>query len=344
MKLKKSIKTLLFAIGLLIAGLIVTQYILSHNRWLYFKIMTYNDLDKQIEKNVIELGGHWYEKSEDSISFSTQAVNDRNWGIDRYLYRFLVRNSNKVSWMRKHFFIPDKIPADTLILRLSLLDVQAQVYINGIKIADSCFIYSRSVCCYLPSQFLLKGKTNLIAVRSRSMVLNPDYALNKTKDEIVTILKPTVSLKGIWKFSTGDNEIWKNRNFNDSSFKTIIVPMFWDFQGYKSYLGIAWYRKSFKVPPVMRHKQLLFVAGKIDDYGEVYINGTKIGGHIVKGLNINNTDWDTYGLYPFDGNLLDETNIVAIRVVNNQGRGGMYQGPVGIITMEDYLKQMTEGR
>jgi sialate O-acetylesterase len=303
--------------------------------------MTFNDLDLQVEKGFIDLGGHWYDKTEDSISFSTQAINDINWSVDRFMYYALIRNSNKVTWMRKHFIAPEHIPADTLILRLSLLDIQGQVYINGVKIADSCFIFSRSVCCYLPSKYLLKGKSNLIAVRANSMLPNPDNALDKCKDEIVILLKPTVSLKGIWRFSAGDNEGWRNRNFNCSFFKNLIVPMFWDYQGYKSYLGIGWYRKSFQVPPVMRHQKLLFVAGKVDDYCEVYINGTKIGGHIVKGLNITNTDWDKYGIYPFDGNLLDETNIVAIRVVNNQGRGGMYQGPVGIISMEDYLSQMT---
>ncbi len=77
------------------------------------------------------------------------------------------------------------------------------------------------------------------------------------------------------------------------------------------------------------------------DYSEVYINGTKIGGHIVQGINITgDTDWDTYGLYPFNGNMLGENNIVAIRVINNQGRGGIYTLPVGIITIDDYLKYM----
>ncbi len=341
MKIGKSLKILLIAIGLLIIGLIVTRQIISRNKWLYFKISAYNDLNRQIEKSLVDFGGHWYVKPDDSISFSTQAINDKNWNVGRFMYFALIQNSNKVTWMRNHFVAPEYIPADTLILRLSLFDIHAQVYINGVKIADSCFIYSRSVCCYLPSATLLKGKNNIIAVRSRSILLNPDNALNKFKDEIVDILKPTVSLKGIWKFSTGDSVNWKNRNFNDSSFKDIFVPKFWDYQGYKSYIGIGWYRKTFRVPPAMRDKQLLFVAGKTDDYSEVYINGTKIGGHIVQGINITgDTDWDTYGLYPFNGNMLGENNIVAIRVINNQGRGGIYQGPVGIITIDDYLKYM----
>ncbi len=338
MHLKKSIISLIIAIVLLFAGLILTKMIISRDKWLYIKISTFNNSDNQIERNLIDLDTYWYVSTEDSIAFSFFNYNDKNWNTDRYVSIALIRTPNKFLWVRKHFIAPEHIPSDTLLLKLSLNEINAEVYINGVKIADSCFIYNRSVCCYLPTALLKKGKSNVIALRSRSMLANPENAIKNFKDQISYVLKPEIDLKGIWKFSFGDNINWMKKEFNDSAFKNIYAPLFWDFQGYKYHIGLGWYRKNFTVPEKMRTQKLVLITGKIDDYGEVYINGTKVGGHIVRGTNLKNTEFDTYGLYLLDGNMLSANNTVAIRVINDQKRGGIYQGPLGIITLSDYLK------
>lgn len=336
MNLKKSTKILLAVILFLVVGIILTKYAISDDRWLYYKISTISDSNKQIEKSLVDLDGLWFVKPEDSLSYSYPSFNDENWTSYRNLYLALLTNGKKVCWLRKHFVAPSQISDDTLILRLSLYDTPVQVYVNGTKVADSCLILNRTVCCFIPAKCLIKGKRNLIAIRSHSMVPIPANNLAKLADEIVAILHPTINLAGVWKFSKGDQENWKNKEFNDSFFKPIVVPKYWDEQGYKNYLGFGWYRKTFTIPSELRSKKLVFLAGKIDDFGEVYINGIKIGGHVSKIMT--ETEYDTYCLYPFNGNLLTDSNTVAIRVFNNIGAGGIYQAPIGIMTMDDYLK------
>jgi hypothetical protein len=208
-----------------------------------------------------------------------------------------------------------------------------------VKVADSCFMYNHTVCCRFPARCLLKGKSNLIAVHAQGIIVNSINTVNKFKDEIVCPLIPTINLAGTWLFATGDNLKWKEKTCNESVFKPILVPKNWDEQGYERYDGFAWYRKTFVNSPQMQDKTLVLVAGKIDDYGEVYINGQKIGGQVIfNNKNSFKSTWDKWVFYTLSGNILSGNNTIAIRVLDQGGRGGIFQGPIGIITMDDYLK------
>ena len=152
----------------------------------------------------------------------------------------------------------------------------------------------------------------------------------KTNDE-------SLMLPDRWKFTTGDNAAYAKPDFNDAVWKTIKVDTFWERQGYDKYDGIAWYRVRVILPSSLKEKNHLLKAiqvslGRIDDADETYFNGKKIGG-------LTGWDIDRSYLIPFGIIEWDKENVIAIRVDDTGGNGGMYGGThaVGDVQLADVL-------
>jgi hypothetical protein len=108
----------------------------------------------------------------------------------------------------------------------------------------------------------------------------------------VTLGDGTSELSGQWKFQTGDNMAWAQRDFDDSEWKTIdltppagtedtalgasgFIPG-WTSNGYPGYSGYAWYRLDVNV--VSSHGELaLKMPMDVDDAYQVFVNGKQIG-------------------------------------------------------------------
>ena len=147
----------------------------------------------------------------------------------------------------------------------------------------------------------------------------------------------SVPLPNTWKFTTGDNAEFAKPGFNDEAWKTIKVDTFWEKQGYDKYDGIAWYRVRVVLPSSLKEKNQLLQAvqvslGRIDDADETYFNGKKIGGV---------TGWDIDRSYsiPFSIIQWDKENVIAVRVDDTGGNGGMYGGThaIGDVQLADVL-------
>ncbi|MBC7511947.1 MAG: glycoside hydrolase family 127 protein, partial [Ferruginibacter sp.] len=145
------------------------------------------------------------------------------------------------------------------------------------------------------------------------------------------------TLPNVWKFTTGDNAEFAKPGFNDEAWKTIKIDTFWERQGYDKYDGIAWYRVHVLLPFSLKEKNQLLQAvqislGCIDDADETYFNGHKIGGI---------TGWDIERSYviPFGIIEWDKENVIAIRVDDTGGNGGMYGGPhtIGDVQLSDVV-------
>ncbi len=81
-----------------------------------------------------------------------------------------------------------------------------------------------------------------------------------------------------WKFKTGDSPEYSRVSFDDKDWTTIEAGTVWELQGFKTYDGIAWYRKGFDIPSSLKKEAeknggLLLDLGKMDDAGEIYWNG-----------------------------------------------------------------------
>ncbi len=139
------------------------------------------------------------------------------------------------------------------------------------------------------------------------------------------------------KFHTGDDPAWKNVNFDDSQWPSLKTNERWELQGYDKYDGYAWYRFKFMLPSSLKKNAfwkdtLSFHLGKIDDVDETFFNGEKIGqtGSLPTDAGGYNGMWDAYRIYNLSANSniiqWDKENIIAIRVYDNSGGGGMFDG------------------
>ena len=132
-----------------------------------------------------------------------------------------------------------------------------------------------------------------------------------------------------WKFITGDcgdssKPAYARPEYNDQDWKTIMTGSPWEKQGYPNYDGIAWYRVRLIIPSALKKnnswlKALRISLGCIDDDDITFFNGEKIGSTV---------GWEIDRFYTIPFNLInwDKENVIAIRVNDTGGDGGMYAG------------------
>ncbi|WP_458210888.1 beta-galactosidase small subunit-related protein [Haladaptatus sp. NG-SE-30] len=149
---------------------------------------------------------------------------------------------------------------------------------------------------------------------------------------------PHISLEGEWLFHRGDDSSWKAGSLDDSGWETVTLPANWeDHSGFTENQVYGWYRKHFTVPEEWEGHTLEIPVGKIDDVDETFLNGTKIGQTGTFPENGYETAWSQsrrYTVQPENINFGSE-NVLAIRVYDGGGGGGLYSGSLGPITATD---------
>ena len=132
----------------------------------------------------------------------------------------------------------------------------------------------------------------------------------------------------------------------------------WEGQGFEGYDGYGWYRISVFIPSSLKKNayfkdSLQFSIGKIDDADETFLNGEALG-YNGKTLEIPGSTFpdgieDEDGAYSIFRNyvlkaddpriLWDQNNIIAIRVSDHGGGGGLYTPRPGIsmVDLKDYM-------
>jgi sialate O-acetylesterase len=121
-------------------------------------------------------------------------------------------------------------------------------------------------------------------------------------------------------FPSEKNELqYSSTEFNDSDWKEIQLPAYWETRQLNNFDGIVWFRKEFVIPKGKDLNIVWLYLGKIDDMDETYINGTKVGSSLKLGF------WDEERRYPVkDGLLHTGKNTISVKVIDNYGGGGMY--------------------
>jgi sialate O-acetylesterase len=142
-----------------------------------------------------------------------------------------------------------------------------------------------------------------------------------------------IGLKGIWKFSIGDEQEWASPDFDDRSWENIKAPSAWEDQGYYGYDGFAWYRKSINIPKEWMSRKLYLQMGYIDDVDEVYLNGHLIGemGSLPPHYH---TAYNVYRSYNMPAQYINfgGRNVIAVRVFDAELAGGITGGELGVYT------------
>jgi len=140
-------------------------------------------------------------------------------------------------------------------------------------------------------------------------------------------------VQGEWKFSKEDNLIWKNPDFDDTSWQIVNLPSTWEeHSNYTADNVFGWYRRELTIPAELEGKDIYINLGKIDDADETYFNGVKVGG--MGSLPPHYTSaWDILRYYKVPNEIIHygSKNSIAVRVFDGIMGGGIYDAGVKVI-------------
>ena len=102
---------------------------------------------------------------------------------------------------------------------------------------------------------------------------------------------------------------------DDSSWKTMSLPCFWQDAGLHDYAGIVWFRRSIDIPESAAGKNAVLHLGTVYDADSTTVNGVKVGGSA--NFKYNALSFGAPRDYNVPGSLLHAgANIIAIRVLD----------------------------
>jgi sialate O-acetylesterase len=114
-------------------------------------------------------------------------------------------------------------------------------------------------------------------------------------------------------------DIFNQLSFDDSDWPLLIQPQLWEQQSIGELDGVVWLRKTIVLPLLDYNKEAILELSKIDDDDITFVNGIKVG---------NTSQYDAKRKYIIPAGVLKQgKNVIAVRVVDNGGGGGIYGEP-----------------
>ena len=290
----------------------------------------------------LSLKGQWKFSIGDNMEWARVDYNDSDWEeiyAPRKLEEEGYRGYNGFAWYRIEITVPQNFENRDIFLELGYIDDVDEVYFNGNKIGQSgtfpphfCTAYNSFRKYQVPLNLVNIGAKNTIAVRVYDAQLEGGIVGGDLKIAAGNIaVRPDISLNGKWNFNLG-REVKKNTTL-------IQVPGAWENNGFYNYDGYAVYSKTVNIPENLARQKLIFMAGRIDDDDQLYINNQFIGE-----TGNYNEDYNTDMHYEFRNYFIPEgiikpgDNQVVIKVVDRGGEGGIQEGDIGFITQENFIK------
>ncbi len=145
---------------------------------------------------------------------------------------------------------------------------------------------------------------------------------------VVNEVPQFLAVDGKWLFVKGDDPAYSMPEFDDSAWQVVSLPANWE--EHSSYTGdniYGWYRKTIAIPEDCRAGEFDILLGAVDDVDETWLNGVKIGATGTFPPDYK-TAWDTQRCYRVPAGLVraDGDNVLAVRVFDGSGNGGINQG------------------
>ncbi|WP_430812144.1 MULTISPECIES: beta galactosidase jelly roll domain-containing protein [unclassified Carboxylicivirga] len=310
----------------------------------------------QILQEEQALEGLWKFSVGDNEEWKNRHFDDSNWESIRVPAAWQTQGYegyNGFAWYRKTIRL-DVLPQYDMVITLGRIDDADEVYINGRFVGKTGGLppniktaYDKERRYTIPRSYWQKGH-NVIAIRVYDYYLEGGIVSGPVKlySDITSQLL-SLDLSGTWKFAVHNQSRAEEGDYDDRSWSNIQVPGFWEGQGWDGYDGTAWYRKTFVLPDRLANEKLILLLGKIDDEDKTWINGVGIGGvsphklrsSLARGLEGTYESYTTLRAYKIPPNLLRSgSNTIAIRVTDTGIDGGIYQGPIGIMTEKQYAQ------
>ena len=115
---------------------------------------------------------------------------------------------------------------------------------------------------------------------------------------------------------TSDQNQWKISGYNDAAWPSMSLPDLWDNQELGNFAGVVWFRKEFVLTDTLGRAGAMLSLSMIDEDDSTFVNGVFVGaanGYLKKRK------------YAFPLSLLKKgTNTISVRIVNQDGAGGIY--------------------
>ncbi|MFH0989534.1 MAG: sialate O-acetylesterase [bacterium] len=122
-----------------------------------------------------------------------------------------------------------------------------------------------------------------------------------------------------WQGLHFDDEDCSLREFPDSNWNEMELPITWERTSLGNFDGTVWFRKSIALPSAWNGRSLTLHLGPIDDLDETYVNGVKVGETMHDGF------WKVERVYTIPDSINRDCMLqVAVRVIDNQGGGGIW--------------------
>lgn len=114
----------------------------------------------------------------------------------------------------------------------------------------------------------------------------------------------------------GGVNVFKEFLFDDSKWPELYAPQQWESQSIGYLDGVVWLRKTIMLTEAESKVPAVLELAKIDDDDITYLNGVQVG---------NTNQWDAKRKYIIPAGVLKAgKNVIAIRVVDNTGGGGIW--------------------
>jgi len=297
---------------------------------------------------IVDLEGSWKFSIGDDPAWATVKCDDSDWDyltVPRSWENNGFADYNGFAWYRKAFTVPaDYFDFEAPILALGTIDDVDEVYLNGQLVGSSGQMPPMVVTAFrmqrrypIPAGLIKANEENVIAVR-----VFDDFGVGGIYDGPVGIFTYAdndmllMNLSGYWDFEP----FIKKGNNNTQPDGKIFVPGYWENAGYPDLDGTATYSRTFETPKNVDEEHLMIVLGYIDDLDKVYINGVRIGEQEQREQNYNaekhkDVIFRGYKIPP--GTLKSSgTNLIEVRVTDTGGLGGIYKGPVGLLSEKNF--------
>ncbi|MEO9965444.1 MAG: hypothetical protein ABJF11_06640 [Reichenbachiella sp.] len=318
------------------------------------KKMKHNADDQSLKgyKKVIDLTGTWKFQIGDNKKWSTTEIDDQSWeeiyaptdwenegfnGYDGY------------AWYRIHFDGRKLKPNQAYYLVLGFIDDVDETFLNGRLVGRTGRFpprfrtaYNSNRRYYLSSELINFEGDNVISVKVYDEYKNggivkgnPGIYLSEGSENLLQ------NLYGPWRFTRSNSKSFIEPDYDDDHWDVLLVPGYWDNQGYRSFDGTAWYRKSFDLSFTPNpHEDYYLVLGRIDDFDITYLNGEFVGETNDHQSFGQSQSYRTIRVYKIPNGLLSKKNVLAVKVKDIGIDGGIYSGPVGIISENEVTRMI----
>ncbi len=129
-----------------------------------------------------------------------------------------------------------------------------------------------------------------------------------------------------WKGLDFNDADLANPGFDDSLWKTMKLPIYWESTEVGDFDGVVWFRKKVQIPSSWIDKDLVLNLGPIDDMDRSFVNGKLVGATEEVGY------YQMPRIYNIPKTIINDTTLtIAVRVVDNQGGGGIWGNNVKML-------------